>query len=176
VHHARRAKGPRALGIALRAAGPVNDDPELLEQSVAVLEASPARLELARSLTFLGTAQRRARRSPQARATLSRALELALECGAPPLIDRTLTELRAAGARPRRRRRSGVSALTASERQTAELAAAGRTTRQIAAGLFLSPKTIEGHLTSAFRKLGISSRAELGSLLAASDDDAPAMG
>ncbi|HEY5429542.1 MAG TPA: helix-turn-helix transcriptional regulator [Solirubrobacteraceae bacterium] len=68
-----------------------------------------------------------------------------------------------------------MRALTASERQTAELAAAGRTTRQIAASLFLSPKTVEGHLTSAFRKLGISSRTELGSLLAASDDDEQAM-
>jgi DNA-binding CsgD family transcriptional regulator len=165
VQHARDAKGLRALGIALRVAGLVNDDPELLEQSVAVLERSPARLELARSLTFVGIAQRRAGRTPQARATLSRALELALECGAPPLVERTLTELRAAGARPRRRPRSGVRALTASERQTAELAAAGRTTRQIAASLFLSPKTVEGHLTSAFRKLGISSRAELGSRL-----------
>lgn len=171
VQHARRAKGPRALGIALRAAGLVNEDSELLEQSVAVLEGSPARLELARSLTFLGIAQRRAGRTPQARATLSRALELAVECGAPPLVDRTLTELRAAGARPRRRPRSGVKALTAGERQTAELAAAGRTTRQIAASLFLSPKTVEGHLTGVFRKLGISSRAELGWRLAAGEDD-----
>jgi predicted transcriptional regulator len=49
----------------------------------------------------------------------------------------------------------------------AELAAAGRTTRQIAATLFLSPKTVEGHLTSVFRKLRIASRSELGSRLAA---------
>jgi DNA-binding CsgD family transcriptional regulator len=169
VQHARRAKGLRALGIALRAAGLVNEDPELLEQSVAVLEGSAARLEMARSLTFLGIAQRRSGRTPQARATLSRALELALTCDASALVDRALTELRAAGARPRRRPRSGVGGLTASELQTAELAAAGRTTRQIAASLFLSPKTVEGHLTSVFRKLGVSSRAELGPRLAASE-------
>jgi DNA-binding CsgD family transcriptional regulator/tetratricopeptide (TPR) repeat protein len=174
VEQARAAAGPRALGIALRAAGLVNDDLQLLEQSVAVLERSPALPELARSLTFVGIAQRRAGRTPQARATLSRALELAVECGAPPLIERALTELRAAGARPRHRPRTGVRALTASERQTAELAAAGRTTRQIAASLFLSPKTVEGHLTSVFRKLGISSRAELGSRLAPGEDDAHA--
>ncbi|HEY5429541.1 MAG TPA: hypothetical protein VIK04_10525 [Solirubrobacteraceae bacterium] len=66
VQHARRAKGPRALGIALRASGLVNDSPQLLEQSVAVLEGSPARVELARSLTFLGIAQRRAGHSPPA--------------------------------------------------------------------------------------------------------------
>jgi DNA-binding CsgD family transcriptional regulator len=63
-----------------------------------------------------------------------------------------------------------MGALTASERQTAELAAAGRTTKQIAATLFLSPKTVEGHLTSVFRKLRISSRSELGSRLARQDD------
>ncbi|MGH2873867.1 MAG: LuxR C-terminal-related transcriptional regulator, partial [Solirubrobacteraceae bacterium] len=167
VTQARAAKGARALGIALRAAGLVNDDPQLLDESVAVLERSPARLELARSLTYVGIAQRRAGRAPQARGTLSRALEIALECGASPLVQRATTELRAAGARPRRRPRTGVGALTPSERQTAELAADGRTTRQIAASLFLSPKTVEGQLTSAFRKLGISSRSELAPRLAA---------
>ncbi|MGH2889798.1 MAG: AAA family ATPase [Solirubrobacteraceae bacterium] len=171
VEHARRARGPRALGIALRIAGLVDDDPALLQESVTVLEGSPARLELSRSLAFLGAAQRRAGRTPAARATLSRALELAHECDAPPLVERTLAELRSAGARPRRRPRSGVRALTASERRTAEMAAAGRTTRQVAATLFLSPKTVEGHLTSVFRKLAISSRAELGPRLAAGEDD-----
>ena len=170
MEQARAAKGPRALGIALRVAGLIDDDPQLLQEAIDVLEHSPALLELARSLTFFGIAQRRAGHRPQARTTLSRALELALECGASPLVERTLSELRAAGARPRRRPRTGVMALTASERQTAELAAAGRTTRQIAATLFLSPKTVEGHLTSAFRKLGISSRAELGSRLARSEE------
>jgi DNA-binding CsgD family transcriptional regulator len=171
VEQARAAKGPRALGIALRAAGLVGDAPALLDESVAVLERSPARLELARSLMFAGTSHRRAGRTPEARATLSRALDLARECGAPPLIDRTLIELRATGARPRRRPHTGIGALTASERQTAELAADGRTTKQIAAMLFLSPKTVEGHLTSAFRKLGISSRTELGRRLAQREDD-----
>jgi DNA-binding CsgD family transcriptional regulator len=170
VQQARAAKGARALGIALRTGGLVGEDPQLLQESVAVLEGSPARLELARSLMFAGIAERRAGRKPQARATLSRALELATDCDAPPLVERTLTELRAAGGRPRRRPHTGMAALTPSERQTAELAAAGRTTKQIAAILFLSPKTVEGHLTSVFRKLGISSRSELGSRLAQQED------
>jgi DNA-binding CsgD family transcriptional regulator len=165
VEQARGAKCPRALGIALRVAGLVGNDPELLAESVTVLEGSPARLELARSLTAAGIAQRRAGKRPQARETLTRALELASECDAPPLVERTLVELRAAGARPRGRRRTGIHALTASERQTAELAAAGHTTREIAATLFLSPKTVESQLTSSFRKLGISSRSELASRL-----------
>jgi DNA-binding CsgD family transcriptional regulator len=173
VQQARAANGARALGIALRAAGLVGEDPTLLEESVAVLEHSPARLELGRSLMFAGIAQRRAGRTTRARLTLSRALELAMECGARPLVERTLTELRAAGARPRRRPRAGLGALTASERQTAELAAAGRTTKQIAATLFLSPKTVEGHLTSVFRKLGVASRSELGSRLASRGAEEP---
>lgn len=165
VAQARAARGRRALGIALRTAGLVGDDPTLLEESVEVLEASPARLELARSLMFVGIAERRSGRTGRARATLTQALELASECSAPPLVERMLTELRAAGARPRGRPSRGAGALTASERQTAELAAAGRTTKEIAAVLFLSPKTIEGHLTRAFRKLGVSSRSELGARL-----------
>ena len=169
VEQARAALNRRALGIALRTAGLVSDDPTLLEESVEVLERSPARLELARSLMFAGTAQRRTGHTPQARATLARALDLASECDAPPLVERTLSELRAAGARPRHRSRTGARALTACERQTAELAAAGRTTKEIAAVLFLSPKTVEGHLTRAFRKLGISSRSELGARLGPPD-------
>ncbi|MGH2858580.1 MAG: helix-turn-helix transcriptional regulator, partial [Solirubrobacteraceae bacterium] len=167
VAQGRAAKGARALGIALRAAGLVNDDPRLLDESVAVLESSPARLELARSLTYVGIAQRRAGRMLEARQTLARALDLAQECGAIALVERATTELRASGSRSRRRPRTGVGALTPSERQTAELAAEGRTTRQIAASLFLSPKTVEGQLTSVFRKLGISSRSALGSRLGA---------
>jgi DNA-binding CsgD family transcriptional regulator len=58
-----------------------------------------------------------------------------------------------------------VQALTASERNVAELAASGRTTRQIAGELFLTPKTVETHLTRVFRKLGLTSRAQLAPLL-----------
>jgi DNA-binding CsgD family transcriptional regulator len=170
VDQARAVGAPRALGIALRTAGLVGDDPRRVEESVDVLERSPARLELARSLMYAGIWRRRAGRAQEARNTLSRALELAVECGASALAQRALTELNAAGARPRHRPSSGVRALTASERQVAELAAAGRTTRQVAAVLFLSPKTVEGHLTNAYRKLRISSRTELEPLLRPSEE------
>ncbi|HWE08426.1 MAG TPA: AAA family ATPase [Solirubrobacteraceae bacterium] len=156
---------PRALGIALRAAGFITDDLALLERSVAVLEQSPAALELARSLLFLGIAYRRARRTRDARAPLDRSLVLARELGATVVAERALQELKAAGARPRSRPRTGVQALTASERNVAELAASGRTTRQIAGELFLTPKTVESHLTRVFRKLGVTSRAQLTPLL-----------
>ena len=74
-------------------------------------------------------------------------------------------ELRATGARPRRVLRSGVEALTASERRVAELAAEGLGNREIAQALFVTVRTVEGHLTSAFRKLDLSSRSELGTAL-----------
>jgi DNA-binding CsgD family transcriptional regulator len=170
VEQARAAKGPRALGIALRTAGVVKRRPSA---AAGVGRGARALAGAAGAGPVADVLRRRAapgRTQTPGADTLSRALELALECGAPPLVERTLTELRAAGARPRRRPRTGVEALTASERQTAELAAAGRTTRQIAASLFLSPKTVEGHLTSAFRKLGISSRAELRQRLARNEE------
>jgi DNA-binding CsgD family transcriptional regulator len=157
---------PRALGVALRAAGFITGDLALLERSVAVLEQSPAALELAWSLLFLGITYRRARRTRDARAPLGRALDLARELGATLVAQRALQEFKAAGARPRSRPRTGVQALTASERNVAELAASGRTTRQIAGELFLTPKTVETHLTRVFRKLGLTSRAQLAPLLA----------
>ncbi|HMJ32782.1 MAG TPA: LuxR family transcriptional regulator [Baekduia sp.] len=160
----------RALGAALRVAGFVAADAaaglELLEESVAVLDGTPARLELARSLTELGAARRRDRRRLDARPVLERALEVADACGATALATRALGELQAAGARPRRRTESGPSALTASERRVAQLAAEGATTREIATQLSVSPKTVETHLTRTYRKLGVRSRPELPEALA----------
>jgi DNA-binding CsgD family transcriptional regulator len=160
----------RSLGAALRCAGLVARDAStglmLLEESIEVLEGTPARLEHARSLTELGTAHRRARRHLDARPILERAVEAAGACGATALATRALGELQAAGARPRRRAESGPAALTASERRVADLAAAGATTRQIATELAVSPKTVETHLTRAYRKLGVRSRPELPDALA----------
>ncbi len=66
-----------------------------------------------------------------------------------------------AGGRPRRARLHGVAALTPSELRIARLAADGHTNRQIAHGLYVTPKTVETHLAHAFAKLGISQRGEL---------------
>jgi DNA-binding NarL/FixJ family response regulator len=62
---------------------------------------------------------------------------------------------------------SGVDSLTPSERRVAEMAAEGPTNREIAQALFVTPKTVEVHLSSVYRKLGISSRAQLADALAA---------
>ena len=71
------------------------------------------------------------------------------------------SELYASGARPRTAALTGVGALTASERRVATLAAGGQTNREIAQALFVTPKTVEVHLSNAYRKLDIRSRREL---------------
>ena len=138
----------------------------LLAESVEVLRESPALLERAKSLAELGAARRRAGDRRAARPLLAEALDLAVGCGARPLASRAHAELAAAGGRPRRERLHGVEALTPSELRVARLAADGRTNRQIAHGLYVTPKTVETHLAHAFAKLGISQRGELPAALA----------
>jgi DNA-binding CsgD family transcriptional regulator/tetratricopeptide (TPR) repeat protein len=160
---------PRALGAALRAAGLVAGGKEgltLLREAVDVLEDSPAKLEQAKARTELGATLRRTNRRAEAREQLRRAVELATICGATPLAARAESELLATGARPRRIALSGLESLTPSERRVAELAAEGPTNREIAQALFVTPKTVEVHLSSVYRKLGIGSRAQLPAALA----------
>jgi DNA-binding CsgD family transcriptional regulator len=172
LHLARAWGAPGALGRALRVLGTLelDDDPAgglaRLGEAVAALAGSPARLELARALAALGTALRRERRPADAREPLRRALELAVACSAGGLAEHVRTELYAAGARPRTDALSGAAALTASERRVAALAAGGETNRDIAQTLYVTPKTVEVHLSNAYRKLGIRSRRELAGALA----------
>jgi DNA-binding CsgD family transcriptional regulator/tetratricopeptide (TPR) repeat protein len=161
---ARTWGAPRALGATLRAAGLVEGGQgglALLEEAVEVLADSPAKLEHAKARTELGAALRRAKRPSEAREHLRHAAELATICGAVPLAARAETELLATGARPRRTARSGLESLTPSERRVAEMAAEGPTNREIAQALFVTPKTVEVHLSSVYRKLGIRSRSQL---------------
>jgi DNA-binding NarL/FixJ family response regulator len=160
---------PRSLGAALRAAGLIEGGARglaLLDEAVQVLSESPAKLEHAKARTELGAALRRANRRSQAREQLRHALELATICGAAALAERAEHELLATGARPRRIALSGVESLTPSERRVAELAAEGPTNREIAQTLFVTQRTVEVHLTSIYRKLGISSRSQLAATLA----------
>jgi DNA-binding NarL/FixJ family response regulator len=166
----RRFGAPRATGVALRAAARVAGGEEeiaLLREATAVLDGSEARLERARTYAALGVALRRGGEVHEAREALRAALDLAHACGATALERRTLTELRAAGARPRRLRVTGTAALTGSERRIAELAAAGHRNREIAETLVVTLATVEYHLRHTYRKLGIAGRAELGAALAA---------
>ena len=164
---ARRWGAPGTIARTLRALGALKrrDGLAELEEAVSVVGGSPARLEHAKSLAALGTALRAVRRPAEAREPLRAALELAVACGAQELADRTRGELYAAGSRPRAAALSGVGSLTASERRVATLAADGRTNRQVAEMLFVTPRTVEMHLGNVFRKLGISSRRELSNAL-----------
>jgi DNA-binding CsgD family transcriptional regulator len=158
----------RSEGVALRAAGCIEGGEhgiELLAASLNVLEHTEAALERARTLVELGAALRRANQRVAAREHLERGLEAADRCGAERLAARAEAELRAAGARPRRRAVTGPDALTASEARVVRMAADGMTNREIAQSLFVTAKTVENQLGSAYRKLGVRSRDELGPAL-----------
>jgi DNA-binding CsgD family transcriptional regulator len=174
---ARAFQGPRTLGVALRAAGLTDGGRrgiELLRQAVRVLEGSAARLEHARAMADLGAALRRAGHRAESRDVLRPALDLAHRCGAIALTDRARTELVAAGGRPRRLVLSGLDALTPSERRVAQLAADGLSNRDIAQNLFVTTRTVEGHLTHAYQKLAIASREQLPAALAPPHGEATA--
>jgi DNA-binding CsgD family transcriptional regulator len=164
-----RAWGTRsAIGVALRAAGLVEGGEtglDLLREATATLEASPAQLEYARALVDFGAQLRRRGLRSDARHPLKQGLHLASFCGAWALAERALVELRAAGGRPRQATITGVEALTANEHRVADMAAQGLSNRQIAQALFVTTRTIESHLTNAYRKLGITSRDQLASAL-----------
>jgi DNA-binding CsgD family transcriptional regulator len=160
---ARRWGSPGAIGATLRVLGSrsPSDGIDLLHEAVAVTESSSARLEHAKTLVALGTALRHGGRRTEARDPLVRGHELAQQCHAVALAATAKTELYAAGGRPRREALSGPDSLTPSERRIADLAAEGHTTRDIAQTLFVTTRTVEGHLTNVYRKLGISTRAAL---------------
>jgi DNA-binding CsgD family transcriptional regulator len=161
---ARTFGAPRALGLSLRVAGLADIDGAglpLLEESVAVLRGSPAKLERGHSLCELGAALRRSGHRAAAREPLSEALDIAARCGARALAARARAELKASGARPRSEWLTGVEALTPSELRVARLAAEGRTNREIAQALYVTLKTIEGHLAHVYDKLQIGGREEL---------------
>jgi DNA-binding CsgD family transcriptional regulator/tetratricopeptide (TPR) repeat protein len=169
VRRARSFGAARAIGIALRAqalVGPPAERSQLLAEALAALEPSQARLEHARVLVDLGATYRAAGQRSAARQPLFEGLTLAGRCGARTLERRARAELAAIGVRPRRTEHAGADSLTPSERRVVELAAAGRTNREIAQTLFVTEKTVETHLGRSFRKLDITSRRQLPDVLA----------
>jgi DNA-binding NarL/FixJ family response regulator len=167
---ARRFAGPCTIGGTLSVLGLAvggGDGIDCLREATEVLEASPARLELARALVNLGAALRRSGQRVQAREHLQRGLEMATIAGARALAASAHEELLATGARPRRVFVHGIDALTARERQVARMATQGLANPEIAQALFITRKTVENHLASCYRKLGIASRADLAKTLEA---------
>jgi DNA-binding CsgD family transcriptional regulator len=169
VELARAWGAPSTLGRSLRVLGELlgKDGTAELEEAVALLELCPGRVERARALEALGAEIRRARRPSEAREPLRRALELAEVSGAKALAEHVRSELYATGARPRSTALDGVEALTERELRVARLAAEGQTNRDIAQLLYVTPKTVEVHLSNAYRKLNIGSRRELPTALTA---------
>jgi DNA-binding CsgD family transcriptional regulator len=154
----------RCEGTALPAAGLLEGGQRgiaVLNESLRVLDHPNMRLERARTLVELGAALRRADQRARARGPLREGLDLAQQCGAERLAARAVEELRVTGARPRRRTMTGPDALTPSEARIVRMAVSGMGNRDIAQALFLTVRTVENHLGSAYRKLGIGSREEL---------------
>ncbi|MEV0369627.1 AAA family ATPase [Streptomyces sp. NPDC050636] len=165
---ARAWGSPRTVAASLRGLGLLRTGPaaiDSLAEAVTLLESIPARVDLAHALTDLGEALHKDGHVKESRARLRQALDLADTSGAAPLTERVYRALLATGARPRRKRLSGVSALTSRECRIATLAAEGMTNQQIASTLFITCRTVEFHLTRAFRKLDINGRGDLARVL-----------
>jgi DNA-binding CsgD family transcriptional regulator/tetratricopeptide (TPR) repeat protein len=171
LEDARQVGQPRGIGAALRALGLIEAGApgrDHLTQAEEMLRHGPARLEHARALVDLGAAMRRSGERAASRGPLRAGLDLAVTAGATRLAGRARAELAAAGARPRRLHLTGRDALTPSELRVAVLAGGGRTNNEVAQALFVTPKTVDTHLTNAYAKLGISSRRDLAAALGTS--------
>ena len=167
---AAQAKGqPWSIARALRGQGLVASDNRFastFEQALEQHANTPDAFEEARTQLAYGERLRRARNRRLAREQLRAALETFELLDARPWIDRARAELAASGETLRRRDTSTIDELTPQELQIAVLLAGGKTTREAAAALFLSPKTIEYHLRHVYLKLDIHSRDELARALA----------
>ncbi|MFD7031394.1 AAA family ATPase [Streptomyces sp. NPDC059917] len=161
---------PRTVGRALRVLGTATGGRrglDLAEEAVATLRDAPADagMELVEALLAQGRQLLAAGERGRARDRLREAADLAERKGGLRLLALAEQALREGGARVPTAARTGSAALTGSERRIAELASAGRTNTEIADLLHLARRTVETHLTSTYRKLGIRSRAELSGTL-----------
>ena len=167
---AASAKGqPWPLARALRCQGLLADEAdfaEFFEQAMRLHEQTPDIFEAARTRLAYGERLRRARSRVLAREQLRAAADAFERIGARPWAERARAELAATGETRRRLDPSSIEELTPQEVQIALLLTGGKTTREAAAALFLSPKTVEYHLRHVYQKLGIHSRDELADSLA----------
>jgi DNA-binding CsgD family transcriptional regulator len=165
------AKGqPWSLARALRSLGliaPADAFAAHFEAAIHHHEQTPDVFELARTRLAYGARLRRSRNRVLARSQLRAAADIFAALDARPWLDQSLAELEATGETLHHGEPSTIDELTPQELQIATMLAAGRTTRETAAALFLSPKTIEYHLRHVYMKLGIHSREELAERLRA---------
>jgi DNA-binding CsgD family transcriptional regulator len=161
---ARAGGTPWALGLVARSRALVSTEraaEEHYREAIELLGTSRMASYLARTHLVYGEWLRREGRRHDAREQLRTAHEMLAEMGLEAFAARAVGELRATGERPRSRSARPSDTLTAQELQIARLVATGATSREVGAQLFLSPRTIEAHLRSIFRKLGITSRRQL---------------
>jgi DNA-binding CsgD family transcriptional regulator len=154
---------PRVLSTLARCKGLLAEGPEAethFQQAVDLPIANHP-FDQARAEFLFGEFLRRERRRIDAREHLRTAVEIFGRLGAEPWEERARRELRATGEKARRRDPSTLAQLTPQELQITRLVAAGSSNKEVAAELFLSPRTIDYHLHKVFLKLGIASRAEL---------------
>ncbi len=162
---------PWALARAARCRGLLAAEAEMddaFTTALALHQRTPDVFETARTRLAYGSRLRRARQRVRAREHLRAAVETFDRLGAAPWSDLARAELAATGEVARRREPATVDELTPQELQIALMLAEGRTTREAAAAVFLSPKTVEYHLRSIYRKLAVSSRDELRSAVSRS--------
>lgn len=150
------AVGARCRSMLLAARGDVEAAHMAAQRAMVEHDRLPMPFERARTQLLLGRLQRRQRHKEVAAATLREALAVFEDLGTPLWADRVRAELDRVNVAPT------STALTPTEQHVAELAASGMTNRDVAAALFISPKTVEANLARIYRKLGIHSRAELG--------------
>jgi DNA-binding CsgD family transcriptional regulator len=158
------ATAARGRGLLAAARGNPQDARAHLQQALQEHKRITRPFELARTLRTQGMVLRRHRHKAAAKASLEQALGIFERLGARLWAEATSAELGRVGLRPAAP--VGASGITAAEARVAELVAAGRSNREVAGELFMSPKTVEAHLSRIYRKLGVRSRAELAHKLA----------
>jgi DNA-binding NarL/FixJ family response regulator len=151
------AVGARCRGMLLAARGDLDAAIEAAQAAMTEHDRMAMPFERARTQLLLGRLQRRLRRRDAATSTLREALGAFEEMGTPVWAERARAELNRTNAG-----HGPAGDLPVSEQRVADLAASGMTNQDVAAALFISPKTVEANLARIYRKLGIHSRAELG--------------
>jgi DNA-binding CsgD family transcriptional regulator len=155
------APSARSRLAACRALLASGDEATQFFEAALELSADVRPFDLARIRLLYGEHLRRERRRTDARLQLRAALEGFERLRAAPWADRARSELRASGETARKRDPSTTDQLTPQELQVARLVAEGLSNKEVAAQLFLSPRTIDSHLRNVFAKLGITSRTQL---------------
>jgi DNA-binding CsgD family transcriptional regulator len=155
---------PWALGLRARCRALMDDSGQAEDaytESISQLQQCRAIVDLARTRLLYGQWLRRANRRRNARQQLRAAHDMFAAMGADGFAEQAATELRATGERARARVPQTTFDLTPREGRVAELAAEGSSNNQIAAQLFISPRTVEYHLAKVYRKLNVTSRSQL---------------